>query len=101
MRNPINDDENGRAVVGLAAIGKPPMCPQFHPWRSEFGHPVNRHCALHRPRGFVTPSIEEYRRYCTRPDYPHCPWVRDDPGPVSSAAMERLSRGFHAMGDDI
>ena len=54
-----------------------PVCPQFRPYHDETLFPGRGHCApLHRPGWFVVPSVDEYGRYCTDPDFALCPWFR-------------------------
>ncbi len=52
-----------------------PACPHFRSCREVRPYPVKGYCVLAGPQGWLMiPSIEEYRQYCTSPQFCHCCW---------------------------
>lgn len=72
------------------------VCPQFRPCALEGPYPVRGHCVLSRSPGwFMIPSIEEYGRYCSNPEFAQCCWLHDageTAGPVAAPQGEPPAR---------
>ncbi len=73
-----------------------PLCPQFRSYNLERLYPVQGHCALSRSQGgFMIPSIEEYRTYCTRVTFVLCRWfgqTGEAAEPVADRPGEQAAR---------
>jgi hypothetical protein len=77
----MNADENDEMHVRELARGlredPRPLCPQFRGCDHEGLYPVQGYCVLaDSPGWLMLPSIEEFREYCTTPQFRACRWFR-------------------------
>ncbi len=73
------------------------FCPQFRACGSDGKYPVRGHCVLSQSPGwYMIPSIEEYSRYCTRPEFPQCLWFRETGESAGSVAGPEREQPIHA-----
>jgi hypothetical protein len=66
-----------------------PRCPQLRSCTSDWLYPVGGVCILSYPPGYMLPSIEEFRTYCTTRCFEECPWFVTGPAEQDPIRRER------------
>ncbi|HTX51898.1 MAG TPA: hypothetical protein VMD08_00710 [Candidatus Baltobacteraceae bacterium] len=63
------------------------LCPRAHPFDRPWAASVKAYCM--GPQGRVCamiPSIDEFVRFCTSPNFAECPWFVESPPPAQHPA---------------